>query len=111
MIKQAKSLATLTTFEKTVLDQVKKIPKGKVTNYQILAKQSGKPKAVRATGNAVKKNPHLVKIPCHRVIKSDGGIGNYRMGLKKKISLLHKEGLKLDAKNKIKDLEKVIYRF
>ena len=54
-----------------------KIPKGKTKTYLEVAKAIGKPKAVRAIANAVGRNPYPVKIPCHRVIRSDGKLGGY----------------------------------
>ena len=70
-----------------------KIPKGKTKTYLEVAKAIGKPKAVRAVANAVGKNPYPIKIPCHRVIGSNGYIGGYsgKGGIKKKIELLKLE--------------------
>lgn len=98
----------LTVFEKKVLRMVTKIPKGKVTTYQLLAKAVGRSRAFRAVANALAKNPQLTKIPCHRVIKSNGKIGGYRLGIKKKLSLLKKEGIKFQANKKIKNLSNII---
>ena len=74
---------------------VKKIPKGKVLNYKQVAQLTGSPRAWRAVGNILNKNPDPKTIPCHRVIRSDGKIGGYKNGVKKKIALLKKEGLKI----------------
>ena len=79
-------------FRKKVYDVVKRIPRGKVLSYEQVAKLAGYPKAYRAVGNALNKNTNS-KVPCHRVIKSDGRVGNYRHGPKKKASLLKKEGV------------------
>ena len=70
-----------------------KIPKGKTKTYLEVAKAIGKPKAVRAVANAVGRNPYPIKIPCHRVIGSNGYIGGYsgEGGIKKKIELLKLE--------------------
>ena len=54
-----------------------KIPKSKTKTYLEVAKAIGKPKAVRAVANAVGKNPYPIKIPCHRVVRSDGKLGGY----------------------------------
>lgn len=81
-------------FKKKILDIVKKIPRGKVLSYKDVAKLAGKPKAWRAVGNILNKNLNL-KIPCHRVIRSDGKIGGYNRGIKKKIALLKREGRKI----------------
>lgn len=59
--------------------------------YAEVARVVGKPRAYRAVGNALKKN-HNPKIPCHRVIRSDGKIGGYNRGAKVKLALLKKEG-------------------
>src|SRR4030042_5927406 len=86
----------LTVFEQKVLNFVKQIPRGKVTSYQCLAKKLGNIKFARAVGNALSKNPKLITVPCHRVIKKDGQIGNYALGLAKKAELLQNEGIKLE---------------
>ena len=83
-----------TEFQKKVYRVVKKIPKGKVMTYKQVARALGKPRAYRAVGNVLNKNIDL-KIPCHRVIRSDGSVGGYRQGIKKKIELLRKEGLEI----------------
>lgn len=69
---------------------VSKIPKGKVLTYAKVAQLIGRPKAWRAVGNILNKNKNP-KIPCHRVIRSDGKIGGYKNGEKKKLILLIKE--------------------
>ena len=81
------------SFQNRVFEVVKKIPKGKVSTYQKVAKLAEKPRAWRAVGNILNKNPDLKTIPCHRVIKSDGKIGGYKDGIKKKIALLKKEDI------------------
>lgn len=81
----------MTTFQKKVYDFVKTIPRGKTATYKDVAVAIGHPKAYRAVGSALNKNPFLGKVPCHRVIKSNGQIGKYVLGAKKKIELLHKE--------------------
>ena len=82
-----------TKFQLKVWNYLKKIPRGKVKTYSQIAIAIGKPKAVRAVGNAVGKNPFPIKIPCHRVIRSDGSMGGYSGpgGVAKKIRLLKKE--------------------
>jgi methylated-DNA-[protein]-cysteine S-methyltransferase len=79
-------------FQKKVYEIVRKIPKGETKTYKEVAKLAGKPKAWRAVGNILNKNRDP-QIPCHRVIKSDGKIGGYNQGQKKKIALLKKEGV------------------
>lgn len=85
----------LSDFEKKVLDAVQKIPKGKVVSYKHIAQVIGCPRACQAVGNALKKNPWAPRVPCHRVVKSDGCVGGYAGGAVKKIKLLTKEGVKL----------------
>jgi len=80
------------SFQKKVYQVVKKIPKGKVLSYKDVARKAGRPQAYRAVGNTLNKNRNL-KIPCHRIIKSDGMVGGYRKGVKRKTALLKKEGL------------------
>ena len=86
-----------TEFQLKVWACLRKIPRGSVKNYSQVAKATGKPLAVRAVANAVGKNPNPPKIPCHRVIRSDGSIGGYsgKGGVKTKRFLLKKEGLML----------------
>ena len=82
-----------THFQIKVWNYLKKIPKGKVKTYLEVARAVGKPRAFRAVANAVGKNPYPPKIPCHRVIRSDGSLGGYsgRGGIKEKRRLLIKE--------------------
>jgi methylated-DNA-[protein]-cysteine S-methyltransferase len=83
-----------TQFQLKVWSYLKKIPKGKLKTYAQVAKAIGKPKAVRAVANAIGKNPFPPKIPCHRVIRSDGKLGGYsaKGGIKTKKKLLKNEG-------------------
>jgi len=79
-------------FKDKVLNIVKKIPRGKTMTYSEVAKLAKSPRAFRAVGSIMAKNFDPV-IPCHRVIKSDGSLGNYnRGGTSMKKSLLRKEG-------------------
>jgi methylated-DNA-[protein]-cysteine S-methyltransferase len=84
-----------TTFQLIVWSYLKQIPKGTVKTYSQIANAIGKPLAVRAVANAIGKNPHPPKIPCHRVIRSNGSIGGYsgKGGVKTKKMLLKKEGI------------------
>lgn len=82
----------ITDFQKKVYDVVSRIPKGSVLTYKEVAIRIGSPKSFRAVGNALNKNPYAPKVPCHRVIKSDGDIGGFAFGRNKKIQLLKKEG-------------------
>ncbi len=80
------------SFQEKVLGIVKKIPKGKVLTYKIVAQKAGHPKAYRAVGNILNKNQDP-KVPCHRIIKSNGKVGGYKAGPGKKIVKLKKEGI------------------
>ena len=78
-----------TDFQIKVWNAISKIPKGKVKTYKELARSIRKPKASRAVANACGKNPFPIKIPCHRVIRSDGRLGGYsgKGGIKTKRKL------------------------
>ena len=84
-----------TKFQLKVWGYLKKIPRGCVKTYYQVAKGIGKPLAVRAVASAIRKNPYLPKIPCHRVIRSDGSLGGYsgKGGIKTKKLLLNREGI------------------
>jgi len=84
-------------FQLKVWSYLSKIPRGRVKTYYEVAKAIGKPLAVRAVANAIGKNPFAPKIPCHRVIRSDGSLGGYsgKGGVKTKRFLLKKEGITL----------------
>lgn len=97
------------TFDERCYALLKQIPRGKVTTYKMLAEALGT-KAYRAVGNAMAKNPHLVTVPCHRVVKSDGAIGGYADGTAKKIALLSAEGIPIHH-GKVEPLETFLYRF
>ena len=66
-----------TKFQLKVWNYLKKIPRGKVRTYSEVAKAIKRPTSVRAVANAIAKNPYSPKIPCHRVIRSDGSLGGY----------------------------------
>ena len=83
----------ITEFERKVYLVVSKIPKGEVRSYKWVAKAVGRPKAARAVGNALNKNPYAPVVPCHRVVKSDGSIGGFSKGIKAKKRLLRREGI------------------
>ena len=86
-----------TEFQLKVWAYLRKIPRGSVRTYSQVAKDIGNPLAIRAVANAIGKNPYAPKIPCHRVIRSNGSLGGYsgKGGLKTKRFLLKKEGIKL----------------
>ena len=86
-----------TNFQLKVWNYLRKIPFGTVKTYSEVAKGIRKPLAIRAVATAIGKNPYPPKIPCHRVVKSDGTIGKYsgKGGVKTKRLLLKKEGISL----------------
>jgi len=88
-------------FQRRVLNQVMRIPKGKVSTYGRLAEKSRATRGARATGNALAMNPYPLIIPCHRVIRSDGSLGGFGGGLKMKKDLLLMEGITFDSKAKV----------
>ncbi len=96
-MKRAEIISTLrknnlTDFQIDVLLATMKIPKGEVATYKEVARMAGHPNAYRAAGTALRKNPLAPMIPCHRVIKSDGSLGNYSSGgTKRKKAILQKE--------------------
>ena len=79
------------TFKERVLEMVKKIPKGKTLTYKEVALRAGSAGASRAVGSILKQN-YNPAVPCHRVIRSDGLIGEYNRGRSNKIKLLRAEG-------------------
>jgi len=99
----------MSEFQARVLKLVAMVPKGKVTTYKELARALGRPRAYRAVANALARNPFPVKIPCHRVVRSNGEIGGYRLGPRLKVKLLAKEGVEVISKTI--DLEKYSFRF
>ena len=84
-----------TKFQLKVWNYLKTIPKGTVKTYKQVAMAIKSPKSARAVANACGKNPYAPNIPCHRVIRSDGGLGGYsgRGGIKTKLSLLRSENV------------------
>ena len=96
--------------QQKTIEMMKKIPKGRITTYKILAHSMGT-NAYRAVGTCVRKNPYATAVPCHRVVKSDGTIGQYSGsgGTKAKIKLLKKEGIVIS--NRKINLKKYLYKF
>lgn len=78
------------SFKEKVFSVVRRIPKGKTLTYKEVARKAGSPRAYRAVGNIISTN-YDPKIPCHRVIRSDGGMGGYNRGIAMKIKLLREE--------------------
>ncbi|MCD6575907.1 MAG: MGMT family protein [Nanoarchaeota archaeon] len=85
---------------------VRKVPKGKVTTYKLIAEKLGiHPRAVAA---ALRKNFNK-NVPCHRVVYSNGGVGGYNRGVRNKIKLLRSEGIKI-RNGKIIDFERILFK-
>jgi O-6-methylguanine DNA methyltransferase len=83
-------------FERKVLDILTKIPRGEVRTYTWVARQAGRPKAVRAVGNICARNVVPFVVPCHRVVPAAGGVGSYAFGSPFKRELLRSEGVPID---------------
>lgn len=92
-----------------VLSLVRKIPAGKVTTYKELARAAGRPNGWRAVARILATNPHPVEIPCHRVVMSDGRLGGYSLGVRRKEELLRREGVEVSG-GRI-NLEKYMFYF
>ena len=87
------TLEGLTEFEQTVLEHLARIPTGEVRPYAWLAREVGRPKAIRAVGTVMARNPVPFLMPCHRLVPSTGGVGNYYYGPEMKWTLLEREGI------------------
>jgi len=101
-------------FEEKVWELLKKIPRGKVTTYGLIARKLNT-KAYRAVGNACRRNPYAPIVPCHRVVRSDGTVGGFGgktsgKWIKKKIKLLRKENVEV-RNRRIVDFERVLFSF
>ena len=101
-------------FEERVWKLMERIPKGRVTTYGLIAKKLHS-KAYRAVGNACRRNPYAPRVPCHRVVRSDGNIGGFGgktsgRTIEKKIRMLRSEGVEI-RNRKVADFERVLFRF
>ena len=85
-------LRSCSTFGQEVLEAVIAIPRGEVRTYGQVAAAIGRPKAYRAVGTALARNPIPLLVPCHRVVPAAGGVGQYGLGSHRKEALLHREG-------------------
>ncbi|WP_455375016.1 MGMT family protein [Kaarinaea lacus] len=97
------------SFADKCYELLKLIPEGKVTTYSEMAKALNT-KAWRAVGTAMARNSKLIVIPCHRVVRSDGSVGEYALGTKKKSELLSSEGVEI-ANGKVRNLDKYFHSF
>jgi len=92
-----------------VYELIAKIPRGKVTTYKILSEACGV-KAYRLVGTIVGKNPNVLKVPCHRVVKNNGEVGEYVGGKAQKIAILESELVNVNG-NKIVNFDKKLFKF
>jgi methylated-DNA-[protein]-cysteine S-methyltransferase len=86
-------LSDKTEFERAVLVATFRIPEGKVSTYKRMAERIGKPRAYRAVANALHKNPLHPIVPCHRVVRSDGGFGGEKKAAESRRKLVEREGV------------------
>ena len=77
-----------TVFQRKVWDELRRIPRGETRTYSEIARAIGAPRAVRAVGSACGANPVAIVVPCHRAVRTDGGLGGYAWGLPRKKKLL-----------------------
>jgi methylated-DNA-[protein]-cysteine S-methyltransferase len=97
------------SFNERCYELLKLIPKGKVTTYKEIARAL-QTNAWRAVGSAMAKNEHLFDIPCHRVVRSDGSVGQYALGTDRKVEILIKEGVSV-SNDKVNNLEMFMHKF
>ena len=102
-------MSSHSSFNERCYQLLKLVPEGKVTTYREVARAL-KTNAWRAVGSAMAKNRQLIVIPCHRVVRSDGSIGQYASGVDEKANLLMGEGVNI-VDNKVKDLKKYMFKF
>ncbi len=97
------------SFNERCYELLKGIPRGKVTTYKQIAHSLGSV-GYRAVGNAMVKNKDIKRNPCYKVVKSDGGLGSYQLGINEKKRLLEGDGIEVSNDNKV-DLKKYLHRF
>jgi methylated-DNA-[protein]-cysteine S-methyltransferase len=90
-------LSPVPAFQQLALRELARVPFGEVTTYGALAAKLGKPRAARAVGGAMNRNPIPIVLPCHRVIGASGALVGYAGGLERKVALLQLEGVQLQA--------------
>jgi methylated-DNA-[protein]-cysteine S-methyltransferase len=93
--------------DRDVYDLLLKIPPGKVSTYGDLARALGNPSASRMVGRILGRNPNPIKVPCHRIVMSDGRVGGYAYGIAKKRQLLENEGVSLLANGIVQNFKDV----
>jgi len=89
-------------FQRSVLVAERTIPRGYVASYSELAAHVGRPKAARAAGTALARNPFPIIVPCHRTVRTDGSLGGFGGGLPMKRALLEMEGVAFDRLGRVK---------
>jgi O-6-methylguanine DNA methyltransferase len=89
-------LSALPDFERRVLETLISIPNGELRSYGWVAREAGRPGAVRAVGNVCAHNPVPLVVPCHRVVPATGGLGGYGYGPEMKRKMLEREGVDLE---------------
>jgi methylated-DNA-[protein]-cysteine S-methyltransferase len=90
------------SFRRTVLSAERTIPRGRVASYSGLALHIGRPRAARAVGTALARNPFPIVIPCHRTVRTDGSLGGFGGGLDMKRALLEMEGVGFDQRSRVR---------
>ena len=98
------------SFATTVYRFLKCVSSGKVTTYGALAARAGHPGAARAVGQIMNRNPHPIRVPCHRVVMSDGRVGGYARGVRAKIQLLRREGITIRS-GRIQNFRQRLFHF
>lgn len=88
-----KLLKDCTPFEQRVYRAVLRIPRGETRSYRWVAVRIGSPRACRAVGQALRRNPFVGIVPCHRVVRLDGGLGGFSRGARRKKKMLRDEGV------------------
>jgi methylated-DNA-[protein]-cysteine S-methyltransferase len=106
---ESQSGSAMNRFDQRCYQLLQQIPRGKVTTYGEIARALGT-RAWRAVGSAMARNKQLVVIPCHRVVRSDGAVGDYASGRDQKIRLLTEEGVSI-SNGKVSRLEDFLHRF
>ena len=101
-------------FEERVWNLMESIPKGKVTTYGLIARKL-RTRAYRAVGNACRRNPYAPRVPCHRVVRSNGTIGGFGgktsgKNIQNKIEMLRREGVEVHD-GRIVDFDHVLFKF
>ncbi|MEM2106265.1 MAG: MGMT family protein [Candidatus Bathyarchaeia archaeon] len=101
-------------FDEEVWSLLRKIPKGRITTYKLVAEAMGS-KAYRAVGNACRRNPYSPTVPCHRVVKSDGRVGGFGgevsgRNVERKIRMLRMEGVEV-RDGRVLNFSEILFKF